>query len=42
MVRLDLKRKYGEKFVGGLAANKRKFTRNGRLKDKYKKTGLSS
>lgn len=32
LVRLDLKRKYEEKFRGGLAVLKRKFTRNGRLK----------
>lgn len=39
-VRLDLKRKYEEKFRGGLARNKKRFTKNGRLKDKYKKSSL--
>lgn len=34
--RLDLKRKYKDRFIGGINANLRKFTRNGRLKLKYR------
>ena len=34
--RLDLKRKYKDRFLGGLHSNLKKFTRNGRLRPKYR------
>jgi hypothetical protein len=34
--RLDLKRKYKDRFLGGLNINMRRFTKNGQLKPKYR------
>lgn len=34
--RLDLKRKYKDRFLGALHNNLRKYTRNGRLRPKYR------
>jgi hypothetical protein len=33
---LDLKRKYKDKFVGGMRENQRKYTKNGVLKPQYR------